>query len=90
MTRRTASELLRDRRALRSRRIFPASSMRLVRVNAAPLTEISSVYIGLPLYTMEGALTKGAASLSGGRNWLLTTGDWCYANLTFTSGFFSR
>ena len=30
------------------------------------------------------------ASLSGGRNWELNTGNCSYANLTFTSGFFSR
>src|ERR1700728_2902247 len=39
--RRTASELLRDWRALRRRRIFPVSSRRFVRVNAALLMPIS-------------------------------------------------
>ena len=43
ITRRTASELLRDRRALRSRRTFPTSSKRLVRVNGILLMAISSV-----------------------------------------------
>src|SRR5580693_1157446 len=47
MTRRTASELLRDWRASRSRRTFPVSSNRFVRVSAARLMDHFPRCVGL-------------------------------------------